>query len=148
MDNYLLYLLISAITVASPGPGVILTLSNIIRYNFIAAMSGILGITAGIFIIALISVTSLGVILATSALAFSIMKIIGAAYLIYLGIKLWRAPVTRMELGTEKQILSLRTHFVEGFTVSLLNPKAIFFLCHCFLSLLIYQKTIPCNLAI
>jgi threonine/homoserine/homoserine lactone efflux protein len=127
IDNYLLYLFISAITVASPGPGVILTLSNIIRYNFIATVSGIWGIVTGVFVIALISVTSLGIILATSAIAFSIMKFIGAAYLIYLGIKLWRAPVMPLELSTENHQQSLKNHFIEGFTVSLLNPKAIFF---------------------
>ncbi len=127
IENYLLYLFISTITVASPGPGVILTLSNSIRYNLMVTLTGILGIVVGIFVIALISVTSLGIILATSAIAFSIMKFIGAAYLIYLGIKLWRAPVTPLELSTNNHKQSLKKHFMEGFTVSLLNPKAIFF---------------------
>ena len=127
MDNFLLYILISAITVSSPGPGVILTLSNIIRYNFITAFSGILGIVTGIFIVSVISVTSIGILLATSATAFTIMKFIGAAYLIYLGIKLWRAPTPEFDFNKQGSEQSLLKHFIEGLTITLLNPKAIFF---------------------
>ena len=88
MDNFLLYILISAVTISSPGPGIILTLSNTLRYNIITAFSRILGIVTGIFVVSVISVTSVGILLATSATAFALMKFIGAAYLIYLGIKL------------------------------------------------------------
>ena len=127
MDNFLLYALISAITVASPGPGVILTLSNIIRYNFITAFSGILGIATGIFIVSVVSVTSIGILLATSATAFMLMKLIGAAYLIYLGIKLWRAPTPAFTFKKQVSERSLLKHFIEGLSITLLNPKAIFF---------------------
>ena len=127
LDNFLIYLLISAITVASPGPGVILTLSNIIRYNFLVTFSGILGIATGIFIVSLLSITSIGILLASSATAFTIVKFIGAAYLIYLGIKLWRAPVTPLSLNKEANTQSLSKHFIEGLTITLLNPKPIFF---------------------
>jgi len=131
MDNYLLYLTITAIMVASPGPGVILTLSNSIHHGVKPALSGVLGIALGILIIAVISASSLGVLLATSALAFSIVKYIGAAYLIYLGIKLWRSPVMDFEKDVDgKSILKAPEYdlrFKEGFLVSLLNPKPIFF---------------------
>ncbi len=92
MEQYLLYVLIALVTVASPGPGVILTLSNAIRYGVKPAMLGVLGIALGIFIISVISATSLGVLLATSAFAFTLLKYVGAVYLVYLGIKLWRSP--------------------------------------------------------
>ena len=97
MDNYHLYLLIALITVASPGPGVILTLSNAIRYGVRSALSGMLGIASGIFMKSVLSATSLGILLASSALAFTILKYIGAAYLIYLGIKLWKAPAQTLQ---------------------------------------------------
>ena len=131
MEQYLLYLLITAITVASPGPGVILTLSNAIRYGIRQAVAGFLGIALGIFIVSLISATSLGVILATSALAFTILKFIGAAYLIYLGIKLWRSPPISLDESiesgdSEKQINNV-VRFKEGLLITLLNPKPIFF---------------------
>ncbi|MCF6189451.1 MAG: LysE family transporter [Cocleimonas sp.] len=70
----------------------IITLSNAIRHGVKPALLGVLGIALGILIIAIISASSLGVLLATSAVAFTVLKYIGAAYLIYLGIKLWRSP--------------------------------------------------------
>jgi len=130
LDQYLLYLMISVITVASPGPGVILTLSNSIRHGIKPALSGVVGIAMGILLIAIISASSLGVLLATSALAFTILKYVGAAYLIYLGVKLWKSPIMKLEDDSvndsfyEPQYL---LRFKEGFLVSLLNPKPIFF---------------------
>ena len=89
-----------------------------------------MGIALGILLIAIISASSLGVLLATSALAFSILKYTGAAYLFYLGIKLWRSPIMRFEgdIGSDKfEDPQYLLRFKEGFLVSLLNPKPIFF---------------------
>ncbi|WP_444945280.1 LysE family translocator [Microbulbifer sp. VTAC004] len=126
MESYILFFIIAVATILSPGPGVILTLTNAIRYGTSGAIGGILGIAFGTFIVAGVSATSLGVILATSAVAFSIMKYIGAAYLIYLGIKLWRSPTKQVEasLGGTK---NRKLQFAEGLTLQLTNPKAVFF---------------------
>jgi threonine/homoserine/homoserine lactone efflux protein len=126
MENYLLFVLIASITVLSPGPGVILTLTNSISYGVRGAIGGIFGIAVGTFIVAGISATSLGVILATSSMAFTIMKYIGAAYLIYLGIKLWNAPVTTIE-DKKNSKKGKKLQFLEGLTLQLTNPKAVFF---------------------
>lgn len=126
MDAYLLFVMIATVTVLSPGPGVILTLTNAIRYGVSGAIGGILGIALGTFIVAGVSATSLGVLLATSTLAFSIMKWIGAAYLIYLGAKLWRSPAAKM-CTPGAAIRSRKRQFVEGFTIQITNPKAVFF---------------------
>ena len=86
----------------------------------------VLGIAGGAFIVAAISATGLGLILAASALAFTIMKYIGAAYLLYLGIKMWRTPpMTTKEQGVVKPSRGKR--FLEGITLQLSNPKVIFF---------------------
>ena len=134
----------AALTVSSPGPGVVLTLSNAIRHGIKPALSGVLGISLGILIISIISASSLGVLLTTSSFAFSILKFIGAGYLIYLGIKLWRTPVISLEDAVDAKNMpkeiSHRNRFKEGFFVSLLNPKAIFFLCHCSRNSLIISK--------
>ena len=126
MGSYLLFVVIAIATVLSPGPGVMLTLTNAIRFGVSGAFGGILGIAFGTFIVAGISATSLGIVLATSATAFSIMKFIGAAYLIYLGVKLWRSPVTEMEEATAAA-RSRKLQFLEGLTLQLTNPKAVFF---------------------
>ncbi|TDR79707.1 LysE family translocator [Paludibacterium purpuratum] len=126
MKLYLLFLLMATATVFSPGPGVVMTLSNALRYGLRGTFGGILGISAGALAVAAISATSLGVLLAASALAFSIMKWIGAAYLFYLGIRLWRAAPHRFDAKPTHEA-GLRQRFVEGLSLQLTNPKAIFF---------------------
>jgi len=128
MDQYLLFFIIAVITIMSPGPGVVLTLSNTVRYGFTHALSSILGIACGTFIIAGISATSLGVILATSSIAFTVIKYIGAAYLLYLGIKLWRAPAVDLAVRLKKSPQQqMQKRFFEGLLMQLSNPKAVFF---------------------
>ena len=126
MENYLLFTLIATVTILSPGPGVLLTLTNSIRYGFFGAIGGIVGIAFGTFIVAGLSATSVGVILATSAMAFTVMKFIGAAYLIYLGVKLWQSPVTKLDTSS-KTVGNIKVQFIEGLTIQLTNPKAVFF---------------------
>ncbi|MDE2429630.1 MAG: LysE family transporter [Burkholderiales bacterium] len=126
MKLYPLFLLMATATVFSPGPGVVMTLTNAMRYGLRGTFGGIVGIAFGALVVAAISATSVGVILATSAVAFSVLKLVGAAYLIFLGVKLWRAPAFRF---TEKatHTASFQRRFLEGVSLQLTNPKAIFF---------------------
>lgn len=126
MKLYPLFLLMATATVFSPGPGVVMTLTNSIRYGLRGTFGGILGIAFGALVVAAISATSVGVILATSAVAFTVMKYVGAAYLIYLGIKLWRAPGFRFS-ETAGHEAGFGKRFVEGLSLQLTNPKAVFF---------------------
>lgn len=126
MTLYPLFLVVAALTVLSPGPGVVMTLSNALRFGLRGAWGGILGVACGAGVVAALSATSLGLLLASSALAFTVAKWIGALYLIYLGLRLWRAPPLRL---VEAQAHSARftRRFAEGLTLQLTNPKAIFF---------------------
>lgn len=126
MKLYPLFVIAAAATVFSPGPGVVMTLSNAIRHGFRGAFAGILGVALGAFVVAAISATSVGVLLAASATAFTILKLVGAAYLVFLGVKLWRAPPLRLHDGPARGA-SLPRRFAEGFTMQVTNPKAIFF---------------------
>lgn len=126
MKLYLVFLLMATVTVLSPGPGVVMTLTNSLRYGLKGTFGGILGISFGALVVAGISATSLGVLLAASALAFNVMKYIGAAYLIYLGIRLWRAPPFTFSEQTT-QDAGFFKRFLEGLSMQLTNPKAIFF---------------------
>jgi len=129
MEGYFLFTLIAIVTIFSPCPGVLLTLTNSIRYGMSGASSGIVGIAFVTFIIAAVSATGVGVLLATSALAFTILKFIGAAYLIYLGIKLWRSPNVKIQTnsGTRIERRPIKLQFIEGLTLQITNPKAVFF---------------------
>lgn len=128
MRLYFLFLLMASATVLSPGPGVLMTLSNALRSGWRASLPGILGIASGAAIVAAISATSLGLLLASSALAFTVIKIVGAGYLVWLGLKLWRSPGIALqdlkEGEPQRQPLAL---FLESLSLQFTNPKAIFF---------------------
>lgn len=126
MKLYPLFLLMATATVLSPGPGVVMTLTNSLRYGMQGAIGGIVGVAFGALVVAAISATSLGILLATSATAFTVMKFVGAAYLVYLGIRLWRAPAFHFTEQAAQEAGFLR-RFVEGISLQLTNPKAIFF---------------------
>ena len=91
MQQLYLYILIASLTIASPGPGVLLTLTNTLNYNLRNAMAGIIGVAVGMGVISIIAASSVGVMITTSQLTLLIVKGIGAAYLIYLGVKLFRS---------------------------------------------------------
>lgn len=126
MDNYAVYVAVAAATIALPGPAVMLTINNSIQRGLLKSLAGISGIALAILLVAIISATSLGIILASSAFAFTAVKLIGACYLIYLGVKMWRTNVTA-HLPTTINESSLLKCFVQGFLVSASNPKAIVF---------------------
>lgn len=126
MENYIIYVGVAIATILLPGPAVMLTLNNSIQRGVLKSFAGILGIALAILLVATISATSLGVVLASSAVAFTIIKVAGAAYLIYLGIKMLRSEMTNNIVikGQEDSFLKC---FMEGFLVSVSNPKAVIF---------------------
>lgn len=125
MASYGLFLILATLTVLSPGPGVVLTLSNALRHGWTGSLPGIGGIALGAFIVAGISASGAGLILATSATAFTVLKYAGALYLLYLGIKMWRTQRFIPELSVTSSRPWRR--FVEALSIQLLNPKAGFF---------------------
>ena len=126
MKHYSLFVVVAAATVISPGPGVVMSLTNALRYGLRGSFGGILGIAFGALIVAALSATSVGIVLAASGLAFNVLKLVGAAYLIYLGVRLWRASPFRF---TDRlaPAASFGRRFLEGLSLQLTNPKAIFF---------------------
>ena len=126
MENYLIYVGVAIATILLPGPAVMLTLNNSIQRGLLKSLAGILGIALAILLVAIISAKSLGIVLASSAIAFNIIKIAGAAYLIYLGIKMFRSKGTNSN-PVKGQEGSYFKCFMEGFLVSVSNPKAVIF---------------------
>ena len=78
-------------TAFSPGPAV-LAVSNTARQGGRRALHGTEGSATGVFLVALAALLGLGALLRTSATGFAILKMAGAAYLVYLGVRQWRAP--------------------------------------------------------
>ncbi|WP_347331741.1 LysE family translocator [Marinimicrobium locisalis] len=126
MNSYPAFVFLAALTIALPGPGVLMTISNAAQNGWPSSMAGVLGISLGVLIVAAISATGVGVILAKSALAFSVVKYLGALYLIYLGIKIWKTK-DQENLRYPASKASGSRHFYEGILVSLSNPKSIVF---------------------
>jgi homoserine/homoserine lactone efflux protein len=109
----------------SPGPGAMTSMSAGLRYGYWAALRAILGLQAALIIQLAIVAAGLGALLATSALAFDVVKFSGAAYLIWLGIQKWRSPPH--EIDESGAPVAPRGLFLQGLLVNLGNPKAIIF---------------------
>ena len=90
MKTWLLFLAVGILPAISPGPAVLLAISNALRYGPRAVLYSALGNALGLSILGFAVAFGLAAVLAVSAAAFTTVKIIGAAYLVYLGAKLWR----------------------------------------------------------
>jgi threonine/homoserine/homoserine lactone efflux protein len=111
-----------------PGPGVLYVLARSLGQGQRAGLVSVAGLSAGAFVHVVAATVGLSAILLASATAFGVVKMLGAAYLIYLGI---RALLTRNSSRTIETVTarSLRRVFTDGVVVSVLNPKiAVFFL--------------------
>lgn len=126
MSDFPLYLTMVTAAILSPGPGVTLTLTNALRFGLIETMEGIVGVAVGAMAVATISASGVGILLAASPLAFDVMKYAGAAYLIFLGVRMWRSPA-KPPAEISSRTSSWRRRFVEGLSLQFSNPKAIFF---------------------
>lgn len=128
MSNLMLYAVIAALTIASPGPGILLTLTNTINYRFARALYGIIGVVSGMAIIGFIASSSLGVMLTTSPYALTVVKVVGALYLLYLGAKIFRSKPKVLIDGETTIVPPARNKlFSEAFVITLFNPKPIVF---------------------
>lgn len=130
LDTFLLFIAASFALAITPGPTMLLALSNGIVAGRRVAAYGILGATiANLILIALVAL-GLGVILAASETLFNALRYVGVAYLCWLGIKLWRSKTADMNqenLVVQKRELTPRRAFGRSFSVALSNPKGLLF---------------------
>ena len=113
----------------SPGPDMAFILGQTVKRGVQSGFSAMFGIWAGAFIHVLFAALGLSAILATSAFAFSAVKWIGAAYLIWLGIQALRSRGTKISVKNPTTPHEMVKIFKQGALVAVLNPKvAVFFL--------------------
>jgi threonine/homoserine/homoserine lactone efflux protein len=111
-----------------PGPDMLYVLTRGIAQGRRAGLLSAVGVTLGILVHTLAAALGLAVILQTSALAFLLVKYLGAAYLIYLGVQTFRAPGA-MTLNPAPKPAAASAIFWQGVLSNVLNPKiALFFL--------------------
>ena len=118
----------TAIIVAVPGPNILYLLARSIHQGRAAGLASMLGIEAATAIHICAATLGLTSVLLSSALAFSVIKYLGAAYLAYLGIRKLLAgeEASWQQIEPERELKGV---FLQGFLVNLLNPKtALFFI--------------------
>ena len=124
---WLAFVAASAILLAIPGPTVLLVISYALSHGRRSGMMTVAGVALGDLTAMTASILGLGVLLATSATIFTALKWVGAAYLIYLGVKLWSAPVANgVTIPNALSVRRLRM-FLHAYVVTALNPKSIVF---------------------
>jgi homoserine/homoserine lactone efflux protein len=120
------FLLAAILIAVTPGPGAVISMSTGMRHGYWAALTAILGLQAALLIHLLIVALGLGALLAASETAFSLVKFLGAAYLVWLGVQKWRAPATPVDANAPA--VQRKGLFLQGVLVNLTNPKAIIFI--------------------
>jgi threonine/homoserine/homoserine lactone efflux protein len=127
------FLVVVVVLTLAPGPDMALVLRNGVRGGVQVAWWTGLGCCTGITVYAAASAVGLAAILAASATAFMVIKLVGAAYLVYLGVMaLWHSrkhPDAQAPMAAPAAAVSRATAFRQGFASNLLNPKiALIFL--------------------
>jgi len=128
LETWLAFVVAAWLISLSPGAGAISCMAAGMRYGYARAMWNILGLQLGILFVLAIVAAGLGAIMAASTTLFAAVKWLGAAYLVYLGIRQWRAPAAPVTdagadvTGTPRQLVT------RGFLVNATNPKGIVFM--------------------
>jgi homoserine/homoserine lactone efflux protein len=113
----------------SPGAGAVAAMSSGLNNGFARGYFLTFGLVLGIWTQVLVVGLGLGALIATSSIGFAIVKWLGVAYLVWLGIKQWRAPAVPMVAETgEALVVPRRTLVLRGWMVNAVNPKGTVFL--------------------
>ncbi len=110
-----------------PGPTVLLVISYALAQGRRSAWATVPGVAAGDFTAMALSLLGLGAVLAASAELFTILKLVGAAYLVYLGVKVLRAPVPENPDQSAPREHAPWRITAHAYAVTALNPKSIVF---------------------
>lgn len=131
LTTYVLYLAAVALLVLTPGPTMLMCITTSLNQGPRRAMTSVAGSVSAVLCVMLLSALGLGALLAASETAFTVAKVLGAAYLVWLGVKTFRSDAAALA-GPDGAALaaplgSARAQFMRGFLVGASNPKAILF---------------------
>lgn len=113
----------------SPGPGAIASMSAGLNHGFKYGYVTIFGLVLGIWSQLLIVGVGLGALMATSSMAFTVVKWLGVAYLVWLGIQQWRAPARPMVAVSDSgEVVTQRSLILKAWMINVVNPKGTVFL--------------------
>jgi threonine/homoserine/homoserine lactone efflux protein len=126
LSTYLLYVAAVALLIVTPGPTMLMCMTNSINHGPRRAMTSVAGAVTSVLGVMLLSAMGLGALLATSETAFMVAKVAGAAYLIWLGIKTFRSDAV-LPLDGQASAAPRRSFYLQGVLVGASNPKAVLF---------------------
>lgn len=127
---WLAYTGIIAVLIAVPGPTALLSMTHGLRYGRRRALATVAGGVLAAMTLMTASALGLGAILAASTTAFTVLKVVGAAYLIWLGISAWRdksTPESVVLAGQPAEMPGSLKLFRKGYMVGFSNPKDLLF---------------------
>ncbi|MDO5625340.1 MAG: LysE family transporter [Pseudomonadota bacterium] len=129
---WLAYFAAAWLIALSPGSGAVLSMSHGLQYGVRQTTATIVGLQIGLATILLVAGVGVGALLMASSTAFMVVKVLGAAYLVWLGVRQWRAPVHGGQaldgLAPAAPSLSVRQRVVMGALTNATNPKGIVFM--------------------
>lgn len=127
LEGWIAYILATTIILIIPGPTIILVISQAVAHGRRSVIPLVAGVIFGDFTAMTLSLLGLGAIMSASAALFTLFKWVGALYLLYLGIRLWRTNPHDGTVQTKKEEISPRSLFKRSYIVTALNPKGIAF---------------------
>lgn len=127
LNTWWLYVTVVFLIAGTPGPNMLHVMVQSIQHGMARALASMAGLMSAVLLCLLASAAGLGALLKASPLLYDIIRYIGVAYLVWLGIKAWRAPVGNAQDGAATPQRSLRALYLTGLGTGLSNPKLIVF---------------------
>ncbi|MBX3682051.1 MAG: LysE family transporter [Zoogloeaceae bacterium] len=127
LQTWLIYLLAVTGLSLTPGPNSLLALTHGALYGHRRSLFTIAGGSAGFVLLIALSMLGIGALLQASAGALVVLKFAGGAYLVWLGVQLWRAPAITLSPATTAALRNNRTLFRQGLLAAISNPKVLLF---------------------
>lgn len=131
LSTWWLFIIMTFVVSATPGPNMLYVMSTSARHGVNAAVVAMAGCMTALLAMMSISAAGLGALLHTFPTVFEVLRLAGAAYLAYLGVKCWRAPVSdATDDGASPDAMPTAQWgaiYRHGFLVAASNPKAILF---------------------
>lgn len=125
--NWLIYLLAATGLSLSPGPNGLLALTHGALHGRRKALCTVLGGALGFVAVIALSMFGIGALLKASVIWLTVMKWLGGAYLVWLGIQVWRSPPIALDVTTMRPRASGWSLFRQGALSAMTNPKALLF---------------------